>query len=211
MNGRRERRLGGPAEPTLRVAGWIARSRANGPGERFVLWLQGCSLRCPGCWNPDTWPRDGGRRVTVAALLARVAEARRGSEDLDGISLTGGEPFDQAGPLLAFVDPLRRAGLGVVAFSGYTLDELRGRGPRAAPPGAAELLARVDLLVAGPYRRRRRVEGLPLLGSANQRLHFLTERHHPADLADLPELEFHLDPAGGRLTGFPADPAAWLG
>ena len=58
----------------LNVARWITRSRVNGPGERFVLWLQGCSLRCPGCWNPDTWSHAPRQVLPIDAVLAEVSD-----------------------------------------------------------------------------------------------------------------------------------------
>jgi len=194
----------------VQVARWIERSRANGPGERFVLWVQGCPIRCPGCWNPDTWDPSGGQTVD-AEELARVVLAVEG---IEGITLTGGEPFVQAGGLLPFVRRVREAGLSVVAFSGFPLSRLLEAGNANAKeprpdPAAPALLQLVDLQVAGPYDRARRAN-LPLRGSSNQRLYFLTNRYTFEDLEDAPELEIHLDGEHAALTGFPADTDEWL-
>lgn len=159
---------------TLRVAQMIADTEAEGPGRRFALWVQGCSLRCPGCCNPEMFAADAGGQVLDADEVARrVLEA----PGIEGLSVLGGEPFEQAGPLARVCRQVRQAGRTVMVYSGYTLEELRAK-PSA---DVAALLAETDLLVDGrfekdnPERRRR------WLGSANQRLHFLSGRMRPDD------------------------------
>ncbi len=144
-----------------------------GPGRRIGLWLQGCSIGCKGCVSRDTWKRDPATRIPVAAVVAwcRTTSAGR----CDGVTISGGEPFDQPeglGALLRGLDAWRRAdGLDfdVLCYSGYTLRALERR--------HAALLALVDALVPEPY-----VDGLPLAklwrGSANQPLVPLSERGH---------------------------------
>jgi anaerobic ribonucleoside-triphosphate reductase activating protein len=144
-----------------------------GPGRRIGLWLQGCSIGCKGCVSQDTWPRDPATRIPVTALVAwcRTTSAGR----CDGVTISGGEPFDQPaglGALLRGLDAWRRAdGLDfdVLCYSGYPLRALRRR--------HAALLALVDAVVPEPY-----VDGLSLgkvwRGSANQPLVPLSERGH---------------------------------
>ncbi len=185
------------ASPTLRVARWLPRSAANGPGERFVVWVQGCTLRCPGCWNPDTWSTGGGRPVTVAELLALY----RATPGLEGLTLSGGEPFQQAAPAAALAEAVRRAGGSVMIFTGYPLDALTA-------PDHRRLLAAADLVVAGPYDRARPTRERGWLASTNQRLHVLGDRYTPAVMPPTPAFEVHLDPDGGlTITGFP--PPDW--
>jgi len=155
----------------LRVAARVPDTEAEGPGLRYALWLQGCSLRCPGCCNPGMHDPEGGEAVGVAALLAEICAA----PGIEGVTLLGGEPFDQAEPLAELARGVRQAGLGVVAFSGHTLGEL------TAVPAFRPLLAELDLLIDGrflasrPDRRRR------FIGSENQRVHFLTDRYRGLD------------------------------
>jgi anaerobic ribonucleoside-triphosphate reductase activating protein len=166
------------------------RSRANGPGERFVIWLQGCTLACPGCFNPATHAADGGREVAVDAL---IEEAR--AAGVEGITLSGGEPLQQPEAALAFLRAARAAGLTTLAFSGYTIDEIR-----AQPLGPA-VLAELDVLIDGRYVSTERL-GAGLRGSANQRIHCLTARYRAADVEATPVAEVRIAPDGSAiLTG----------
>jgi anaerobic ribonucleoside-triphosphate reductase activating protein len=186
----------------IRIAAVVPVTEAEGPGTRFAVWVQGCSLRCPGCCNPHMFDRAGGTPTSPDALLARLDEVR---ERVEGVTLLGGEPFEQAGALLPFARGVRERGLSVVAFTGHRLDDLRAD----RPPGSRDLLAWMDLLVDGPY-----VESLPELdrrwsGSANQHFRFLTGRYSPGVEAIAPggperTVELRLTP-DGRLerSGWP--------
>lgn len=181
----------------VNVARTLARSAANGPGERFVVWVQGCPLACAGCWNPDTW--DFARRDMrgVADLAAEILA----TGGIEGVTFTGGEPLVQARALTELATLIKQAGLSVFVFSGYELDELTHAAHRA-------LLGVTDVLVAGRYVESQRTAELPWRGSANQRVHFLTDRYTPGDMVGAPEVEFHLGADGGlTVTGFPTDPA----
>jgi len=177
----------------LNLAHTIARSAVNGPGERYVLWVQGCPLACEGCWNPDTWPfaRRDLREVND------VAEEVLATEGIEGVTFSGGEPFAQARALAALGERVRAAGLSVFVFTGYEPDELTRPEHRA-------LLAVTDVLVTGRYRASERCDDLPWRGSRNQRVWFLSTRYGPDDLAKAPEAEVYIDENGTiRVTGFP--------
>ncbi len=152
----------------LNVAHAAPARDVNGPGLRFTVWAQGCALGCPGCFNPGLQPFEP-RRLVYPEALAREGAATPGVE---GVSLTGGEPFAQAAGfadfLAAILPLLPSAARNVVAFTGYPLEELR-----EGAEDARRLLSLVDLLVDGPYRAG---EGAALAGrgSANQRLLALT-------------------------------------
>lgn len=174
----------------LNLARVLERSAVNGPGERFVIWVQGCPLACPGCWNPDTWAFERREQWDVEALAERIRQV----EGIEGLTFTGGEPFAQAAALAELATLL--PGLSVVIFTGYTLEELR-------KPAHKALLSRSDILVAGRYIEEHRSLDLPLRGSSNQVIHFLTHRYQEADL-EPPGMEVHIDAGGGlTLTGFP--------
>ena len=179
----------------LNVARSLRRSAANGPGERFVVWVQGCPLACPGCWNPDTWSFDRRHVVEVAALAEEIRQVR----GIEGVTFTGGEPFVQARALAELGRAVREAGLSVLVFTGYEREELVGRAHR-------ELLAVTDVLITGRYLAALRTTELPWRGSSNQRIHFSTERYGEADIEGTAAAEVHLE-ADGRLifTGFPED------
>jgi anaerobic ribonucleoside-triphosphate reductase activating protein len=149
----------------VRVARVVARTEVEGPGVRTALWVQGCSIRCAGCFNPHLWASEGATLVPVAALLATVLE-----QDVEGITLLGGEPFDQPASLGVLARAVQRYGRSVITFTGHSLERLRMR------EDAALLLAHTDLLVDGPYRGDLLDTSRPWVGSTNQRFHFLTDR-----------------------------------
>ena len=182
----------------IRVHGVLPQSRVNGPGLRALVHLQGCTLGCPGCFNPGTHSPHGGEAVPVDALVARLLV-----EPVDGVTISGGEPFQQAEPLLELLRGLRARGVdSILVFTGYRLEEL------AAVPGAEAALGHIDVLVAGRYDTARAVPGATLLASDNQRLHFLTDAHGPHDVAEVgADVEITIRPDGGvTMTGFP-DPS----
>lgn len=177
----------------LNVAGWQARSRVNGPGERFVLWLQGCGLGCPGCWNPETWSFAPRRLMTVADLLTLLD----GGPGVEGVTLSGGEPLAQAAALVPFLQAVRARGLSVMIFTGHERSELRSAAARA-------VLALTDVLVSGRYVEAERTLPLRWRGSRNQRIHHLTERYRSLGDGEHAVVEVLLDGDGGaQLTGFP--------
>jgi anaerobic ribonucleoside-triphosphate reductase activating protein len=167
------------------------RSRANGPGSRFVVWLQGCSLGCAGCFNPTTHDAGAGDEAYVEVLLAQMAA----TPGIEGLTLSGGEPFQQPAAAAALLQGAHELGLSTLVFSGYTLEELR------AMPAAAAGLAHVDVLVDGRYVSTDRLaEGLR--GSANQRIQLLTPRYTREQVEATPVAEIRIDPTGGVvLTG----------
>ena len=108
----------GPAE-TVALARFLAATRAEGPGERTAIWVQGCAIRCPGCFNPHLWGSRGGEQVVPHELARRVLDA-----GTDGLTLLGGEPFDQAAALARVAAEVGAAGRSVMTFTGYTRSQL---------------------------------------------------------------------------------------
>ncbi|MFE1828800.1 4Fe-4S single cluster domain-containing protein [Streptomyces yangpuensis] len=161
----------------LSVARRIDRCTVLGPGTRAVIWVQGCPLRCRGCVAAETLPFEGGTEYTVADLTDWLC----GLTDIEGVTLSGGEPFAQAAGLAALLDSVRerRPDFGAMAYSGFRYEALRRGGP-----DRRALLRRLDLLVDGPYVATRR-HGLRWRGSSNQRLVALTDRY--AHVADEPD------------------------
>jgi anaerobic ribonucleoside-triphosphate reductase activating protein len=188
----------------LRVGARVARTSAEGPGWRYALWLQGCSIRCPGCCNPHLFDPRGGASVPVSALLREVAD----TEDIEGVTLLGGEPFEQAAALAGFAEAVCALGLSVMVFSGHTLDRLAGEA--AVDPAVARLLAATDVLVDGPFDAARPDVDRRWAGSTNQRFHYLTPRYtsgieRPAPGEPLRVVEVRLAPDGRvSANGWPA-------
>jgi anaerobic ribonucleoside-triphosphate reductase activating protein len=162
-----------------------------GPGRRLGLWVQGCGIHCRGCVSQDTWKPDHGRDMPVAQLLAWCREVTRGG--FDGVTISGGEPFEQPRALSALLDGLHQwraqAGLDfdLLCYSGYPLATLRKR--------HARLLAKLDAVIAEPY-----IDSQPPThlwrGSANQTLTTLSPR---GERCYAPFLEARADQAAKRI------------
>ncbi len=186
-------------QDTLRLHRFEPSSRVNGPGNRAVIWVQGCALGCPGCFNPETHDFARGEVWEVEKLAREVIAL--GSK-IEGLTISGGEPAHQHRPLAKLMAQVRQqTGLSTVVFSGYDMRELE-RIPRI---GA--FLSQVDVLIAGRYDANRRVAN-GLIGSANKTIHFLTGRYSPEDLADVPQAEVILSP-GGEIILSGIDPLRW--
>ena len=139
-------------------------TRALGPGLRYAIWTQGCLKRCPGCISPESRPIKPRMIVKVEDLVCDILSRPL----LQGITISGGEPFLQAASLANMLQKVRRqrSEINVITFTGYLMEELLW-------DDAKSLLAQTDVLIDGPYRH-----DMPaskgLRGSLNQRFHFLT-------------------------------------
>jgi anaerobic ribonucleoside-triphosphate reductase activating protein len=182
----------------LRLHSLVERSDANGPGTRAVLWVQGCTLGCPGCFNGDTHDAEIGDRAPVDALVERLTRL----DGIEGVTVSGGEPFQQAAALHALVDGLRRrTSLSIVLFSGYRRAEIE-----RLPMGPA-ILAASDVLLAGRYVASRWRAAVDRLWGGKE-IHFLSARYGPADFESGPDAEVLIDDRGAlRITG-PLPPVA---
>jgi anaerobic ribonucleoside-triphosphate reductase activating protein len=187
----------------LNIAQIVSVTQAEGPGKRFALWFQGCPLRCPGCCNPEMLPFEGGSLVSLADVMDQVMAAKE--QGIEGITLLGGEPFAHAAGAAELASRARVAGLSVMVFSGYTLEEICSM----ADPQAARLLEHTDILVDGTYLRDQPEIGRRWIGSANQRIHFLSDRYRSDDPCwHVPNtLEIRLQEGELSVNGFPAKKA----
>ncbi len=168
--------------------------RLLGPGRRAVVWVQGCSRRCPGCVAPEMQPHNGGEAVDPEALARKILAAHP-----DGITVSGGEPAEQAAAVAALLAPLRAAGLNVILYSGWQRGELAAD----CLPGSAALLALTDWLIDGDYRQELD-DGRPLAGSSNQTVHRLTPAGERMEAPEQREWQLELDGDGNlALTGLP--------
>lgn len=141
--------------------------RVLGPGNRIGLWVSGCRHGCAGCSNPELWPQKPDQQIApdqLSGVLHRIAA----QHPVDGITVTGGEPFDQCEELREL---LRRVGdltQDVLIYTGYTLAELTTRHDDSTDA----VLRQTAVLIDGRYVQSLNT-GLPLLGSANQQIHYL--------------------------------------
>ena len=177
----------------LRVAQTVVDTEAEGPGRRYAVWVQGCTLGCPGCCNPEMFAADrGGTFVEPSELAERV----RATADLEGISVLGGEPFEQAEGVAELCRLVKAQGRSVMVYTGYTLAELRAK----QSPAVDALLAEVDLLVDGRYEQGKPERTRRWIGSSNQVMHFLTPRYAPTDARFSTPNTVELRLVNGQLT-----------
>ena len=146
----------------LRIAGTVGESIVDGPGIRYTVFTQGCPHHCAGCHNPQTHDFEGGKRFSVEVLLRDICR----NPLVSGVTFSGGEPFCQPEPLYALAVELKRKGKHLMAYSGYTFEELLAQ----EDPFVRRLLEQLDLLVDGRYIEAERDLELRFRGSANQRV-----------------------------------------
>lgn len=155
----------------IRIAGFVQESIVDGVGYRLAVFTQGCPHGCKGCHNPQTHDFSGGWMVDTADIISMMTS----NPLLDGITLTGGEPFCQAEACRELADAAHRRGLNVWCYTGYTWRQL------TEDSGFTDLLESIDVLVDGPYIESLRTLDLPWRGSKNQKLIDVPaslQRHH---------------------------------
>ena len=138
---------------TMRIAGTLPCSFVNGDGSRYVVFAQGCAHHCPECHNPETWDFDGGSQVSVEELAADFKKRRL----LDGITLSGGDPFFQQEACVELLKML--PGVNVWIYTGFEYENIQH----------TELAQMADVLVTGPFVKELACEG-GMCGSSNQRI-----------------------------------------
>ena len=128
-----------------------------GPGKRLLLFTQGCSLHCKGCVNKHLWQFGVGANITVEEVLELC-------QDVEGITLHGGEPLDQSEGVLEIVKALKSVGKTVILFTGYQYKEL-------SKSSQKRVWSLSDLVVSGRYIEEKRNIYLQFRGSTNQRVY----------------------------------------
>lgn len=141
-------------------------SRALGPGLRYVIWVQGCPFRCPNCETPEGQSFEPKALININDLANDIISRK----EIEGITISGGEPFEQADALVALLTKIRlsRPELTVISYTGYKYEQLTSDSAKA-------YLAELDLLIEGSYIHELN-DNKGIRGSSNQRLIFLTER-----------------------------------
>ena len=148
----------------LRISGIVRESIVDGPGLRFVLFTKGCPHRCPGCHNPDTHDFEGGNDITVERLLEEIDK----NPLLQGVTLSGGEPFCQPEALSILGEEVLKRGLDLMAYSGWTFEELMDISKER--PAVRELLEKCSLLIDGRFELEKKSLSILFRGSTNQRI-----------------------------------------
>ncbi len=148
----------------IRIAGTVEDSIVDGPGLRFVVFVQGCPHRCEGCHNPETHDFSGGRLTDTDALFEQCME----NPLCGGVTFSGGEPFCQPEALFQLGSRFKAEGKHLMCYSGWTFEELLKKAETEKFTG--KLLETLDILVDGRFDISRRSLSLKYRGSSNQRL-----------------------------------------
>ena len=146
----------------MRIANTVNDSIVDVPGLRFTIFTQGCPHHCPGCHNPDTHDPQGGQETPVEDLIAMMGK----NPLIEGLTLSGGEPFAQAADCARLAEAAHAVGWSVWTYSGYTFEHILA----SEDPGWQALLRQTDVLVDGPFIQKEKSYELRFRGSRNQRL-----------------------------------------
>lgn len=148
----------------IKIAGIIKESIVDGPGIRMVVFAQGCKHKCPGCHNPETHSFDGGTMATVDSII----ELAKKNPLLDGMTFSGGDPFEQAEAFAILAREAKKLNLDIMTYTGYTYEYLLKYSSKHK--GWDALLNETDILVDGRYESGKRNLLLKFRGSENQRI-----------------------------------------
>lgn len=171
----------------------INSSFVNGPGKRTVIWTQGCTKGCKNCFNPETWSDSKNIEMDVYELFFLII-----NNNCDGLTLTGGDPLEQAKELLELLVLLKEINLpkGIILYSGYTFDQIQKLSNEAT-----ECLKYIDVLIDGKYIEKYKIKNT-IKGSSNQNIHFFTDKIKEDELFIDKEIEIGYSDKI-YVTGFP--------
>jgi anaerobic ribonucleoside-triphosphate reductase activating protein len=148
-------------------------TKVLGPGNRYALWVQGCPLQCPGCLVPNSHSKTDGEEIEISILAEEILI----NSSLEGITISGGEPFLQAENLSKLIHQLKlKRDLGVIVYTGYILSEITQKIAKDPLSKWTTFYQQIDLLIDGRYNENLNDNG-SLRGSANQKVIPLTDRY----------------------------------
>ncbi len=181
----------------LNIMGYVDESEVNGPGCRAVIWVQGCLRECSDCFNPESWSFEINQLIAVDTLVHKIL----GNPRNQGVTFSGGEPFWQAPALANLARQVKAAGLNVMSFTGFTLEQLRAE---QAPAGVQDLLEQLDILIDGAYVQSLAIHSPDsLVSSSNQRVHVFNPAFQDQLTWASDQMEIHVFKDGSQIiTGY---------
>lgn len=148
----------------IRLAGICYESLVNGPGLRRVLFSQGCSHNCKGCFNPTTHCYDGGEIKDMDEIIKNI----KSNPMLKGVTFSGGDPFEQSEEFSYLAEKIKALNLNIWCYTGYTIEHLLEN--KENIQGWKKLLNNIDVLVDGKFEEDKQAGNHKFRGSSNQRL-----------------------------------------
>jgi len=180
----------------LNVANICHLSKVNGPGIRSVIWVQGCRRKCPGCINPQTHPHKVVKLLDPVELGKQLCQI----QNTNGVTISGGEPFEQAKACSMLAKIVKENGKTVMVFTGFPFEELI----TCPNTDVQYFLGYIDLIVAGPYMQGLICESSLWQASNNQTVHFLsTDMNCFLPWQDIEAFEMNISGDQLMFTGFP--------
>lgn len=182
----------------MRLAHINNNSSIYGFGNTFAIWMQGCSLKCKGCWNKSMHDFEGGFYIKTEDLIIQIKEAIN-KYNISGVSILGGEPLEQFEELLKLMKLIKELNIGIILYTGYEKEEIKSS-------KKTEIFDYADLLISGRYIEERRNINNHLFGSDNQVMDFLTDRYKNENIVNGTYVEIDID-ENGRIDmyGYPDD------
>lgn len=184
----------------LNVAATMARSRSNGPGLRAVVWVQGCTIGCPGCYSSTTHPHVAESLYSPSEIASWILSIK----GIEGITFSGGEPFEQAAAITQTISLIqeKKPHLSIFTFTGFDFQTLKS----SKDDSVQKLLGITDIISSGPFISKLRDSSLLWRGSSNQELHYMTEQYNSEMestwIEDSPYEEYHMHQELIHFTGF---------
>jgi anaerobic ribonucleoside-triphosphate reductase activating protein len=168
-------------------------SKVNGPGLRFALWTQGCSKGCKNCFNPETWRYEVYKELSPRQIFELIKNF-----EVEGVTISGGDPLEQEDDLLELLFLLKEIKLpkGIILFSGFYRNEIREN------PIREKCLSYIDVLIDGRYEEELKTES-SLRGSSNQEFYFFSDKILREELFFDQEIELSFESDKIVMTGFP--------
>jgi anaerobic ribonucleoside-triphosphate reductase activating protein len=178
----------------MNIANIETQSFIYGPGCRYVIWTQGCSIRCKGCWNKTMWDFMPKMELPVPRLFHQISQYQG---KIEGITLLGGEPLDQYRETLLLLRLCAKAGLSNMLFTGYEMQEITEK-------GMSGITENLDILITGRYEEQKRTLNHQWIGSTNQAIHFVSDRYKDYKITNANYTELSLAEDGSiTVFGFP--------
>lgn len=182
----------------MQIAEIIDYTEVEGPFLRSAIWLQGCSINCAGCCNQEFIPIKGGVYTSPEDLYKRISK-----NDVEGITILGGEPLDQSKELFKFLKLIKNnTNMGIMLFSGYTFEKIQKN------YDMNKVIDLCDLVISEPFIQKQISYKRRWIGSSNQKVHFITDRYEYLKTEWEPyykEIEFHIKDGEIIINGMPID------
>ena len=176
----------------MKIYKLIKNTTVEGPGNRFCIWVQGCSRHCKGCFARETWDFSAGIYYDVNALFELI----KSQNNIEGVTFLGGEPFEQANEILELSKLIKSINLSIVCFTGFKIEELKQKNDK----NINELLDNIDLLIDGGFESENFDLSRPWVGSSNQRYIFLSNRYNEEQIKKYKnKIEMRIDSNGEIL------------